>query len=538
MKPVRPSAAPPLLAPEVLNLLGKCISHLNDIVLITEAEPFDAPGPRIVFVNEAFERNTGYSPVEVLGETPRLFQGPKTDAVELRRIGAALRRWEIVRTELVNYKKCGEPYWVEMEIVPVADASGYFTHWVSIQRNVTARKLAESEARLHELQRTQSLGTLAAGVAHDFNNIIAAILGNVAIAQRNLLDGVDGLPPLAQIQSAGLRARQLVQQILAYSRHEPPTFTCQSLGAIVLEATDLLRATLPSGIRLQVDVADDTLMVEANATMIQQVLLNLGTNAWHAMQGGNGRIDVECSLEPAPATACAGEGGATPAAAPRFALVTVGDDGCGMDDATSQRIFDPYFTTKPIGQGTGLGLSVAWGILKSHGATIEVDSRPGAGARFTIRFPLLEGAVELPPPPLAAARQSWGHGRRVLLVDDDDVVLLMLEGVLKTFGFQVLPFNDPIAALAALGAQPERFDIVVTDHNMPMLSGIELAARAIEITPGMPVLITSGYVDAALTEAARRVGAADVFPKEYSAEALADSVAQILRRRAPADSPA
>lgn len=522
--------APPLLAPEVLGLLGKCISHLNDIVLITEAEPFDLPGPRIVFVNQAFERNTGYSPAEVIGATPRLFQGPDTDPAELRRIGAALRRWEIVRSEVVNYRKNGEPYWVEMEMVPVSDDTGRYTHWVSIQRDVTARKLAEGVARLHDRQRAESLGTLATGVAHDFNNIIAAILGNVKIAQRHVADGRGGGGALEQIHIAGLRARKLVQQILAYSRQQPQSFDAESLGAIVVEATDMLRASLPASVDLIVHVAAGTMIVEADATLIQQVLLNLGTNAWHALRSGAGRIEFECERVQT------GAGGASDAVHPRdrrqFAVIRVRDNGGGMDARTRERIFEPYFTTKAIGQGTGLGLSVAWGILASHGATIEVESMVGVGSVFTIRFPLIAADADLPVPDAPVATPAVGQGQRVMLVDDDEVVLLMLDTVLTSVGFQVVPFSCPVTALAALQARPADFDIVVTDHNMPAKSGLELTAQLIAIAPELPVLITSGYVDAELSEAAVRAGAAEVFQKEFAAETLPHSVCRLLKRRA------
>ena len=534
-------------AARILNLLGRCVSCLSDTVLITEAEPLDRPGPRIIFVNEAFEKQTGYSPREVIGLTPRLLQGPKTDQAELRRMSLALRNWQAVRAELVNYKKDGTEFQVELDIVPIANDKGWYTHWVSIQRDVTARKMAEAQAALREAQRTESLGTLSIGIAHDFNNIIAAILGNVAIARQDVADGHDALDALEQINNAGVRGRSVVQQILAYGRRDPQAFRQQPLAPLVREAGDLLRATLPAGIALDVRIDDEPLDVMADGTQLNQVILNLGTNAWHAMGGRPGRIEIGLSAFQPPAGGIGGDDDAASAgaasipaashpAAPaaRFARLRITDDGCGMDAATRARIFEPYYTTKPIGQGTGLGLSVVWGIVSAHGGTIGVESVAGRGTSFDIVLPLLEARPAPAPTSLDAPERANGNGERVMVVDDDEVVLLMLAGILKRAGFRVSPFGDPQQAIDAVRTRPQDFDVVVTDLNMPLLSGLQLSSEIGFIRRDLPVLIASGYVGKELADAARQAGAVGVVQKELAVDQLPKRLRDVLVAQRPA----
>jgi signal transduction histidine kinase len=247
---------------------------------------------------------------------------------------------------------------------------------------VTKRKLAEREASTRDLQRTQSIGTLAIGIAHDFNNIIAAILGNVVLGRQDIEEGQSALRALEQIDHAAIRARGLVQQILAYARRQPQAFSRQPLARLIQASVVLLRAALPSGVKVNAELEAGALDVFADAGQLNQVLLNLGTNSWHAMEGRGGRIDIRLSA--ISSSLCE-----EPTTAVTHALLEVTDDGAGMDEITLAHLFDPYFTTKPIGQGTGLGLSVVWGIVKAHGATITVESSPGAGARFSLIFPVM-----------------------------------------------------------------------------------------------------------------------------------------------------
>ena len=521
------------------NLLRACMAHLNDIVLITEAEPFDEPGPRIVFVNDAFTRRTGYTRAEALGRTPRFLQGAKTDRAELARVGAALKRREPVRTELVNYAKDGTEFWIDMLITPVADAAGTFTHWVAIERDVSERKHAEAtqrslEHQVREAQKMEAIGTLAGGIAHDFNNILGAILGNVALAQLDLASGHPALTRLAQIAISGARARSLVEQILTFSRREPPTLKTVPLGAIVQETVAMLRATLPSTAKLSVLMTAQPLRIHGDATQLQQVLLNLCTNAWHALTDSTGSIEV--GLERLDVSAH-GEHVQPRQSAPAFrsaltagsyAHLSVTDNGRGMDNATRARVFEPFFTTKPAGQGTGLGLSVVHGIVASHGGTITVGSGLGTGTRFDLYFPLLKPDAGVERPVAAAPTAVQGCGQHVLYIDDDEVMLVMVEHLLRKLGYRATCLADPRAAIAVVQSRADAVDLVVTDFNMPLLSGLDVARTLRDIDSELPVVICSGFISEALRADATAVGVVALMRKEHTLDELGAVVEQAL----------
>jgi PAS domain S-box-containing protein len=275
-----------------LRLMQACFENLNDAIVITEAEPFDEPGQRIVFVNAAFTHQTGYSADEAMGRSTRFLQGPETDRAELQRVGAALRRWEPVHTELLNYRKDGQPYWIEIKMVPIGDQTGWYTHWVAVERDVTARKAAEAarrqqESRTQESQKLEAIGTLAGGIAHDFNNILGAIVGQAAIASADLAGQGPGTKAakesLAQIQVAADRARRLVQRILTFSRRDVHPDEVQAVAPVIRETVAMLKATLPANLKLDVHMTETALTVGVEATQLQQVVLNLCTNAWQAL---------------------------------------------------------------------------------------------------------------------------------------------------------------------------------------------------------------------------------------------------------------
>lgn len=521
-----------------LRLLQTCIEHLNDAVVVTEAEPFDEPGQRIVFVNEAFTRQTGYSEQEVIGRSTRFLQGPGTDLEELRRVGDALRRWDPVQTELLNYRKDGQPNWVEIKMVPIADETGSYTHWVAVERDITARKEAEAmreqrERQTRESQKMEAIGTLAGGIAHDFNNILGAISGQVAIASADLdrpgPETTAAKESLEQIKVAADRARRLVQRILAFSRREAPLVQAQALAPVIQETVGMLKATLPATVTLDVQLPVPALLVPIDATQMQQVLLNLCTNAWQALPDGRGRIDIRTE-----AKTFEGQG---PEALPpgRYVHLSIRDEGKGMDAATRARIFEPFFTTKQPGQGTGLGLAVVHGIVITHGGAIGVDSALGQGTTFHVWLPAVEPAPDAPPPEakvsFTAVATSGGHGERVLYIDDDEVMRNMVNRLLKRLGYQPTCMADPQEALAAFqaaSAGEERFDVVVTDYNMPGLNGIELASAMHDLSPAVPVLLSSGYLQEGMVARAQAVGVREILQKENTVEELGPALQRLF----------
>jgi PAS domain S-box-containing protein len=382
----------------------------------------------------------------------------------------------------------------------------------------------QADEALRQTQKLESLGTLAGGIAHDFNNILGAILGNVELARHDGAGSPTAAARIEQIQKSALRARLLVQQILAFSRRQAAPAVRQPLAPLIHDALDLLRATLPAGVQLQTRLAGQLPDVEADGTQVQQVLMNLCTNAWHAMAGAVGHIEV--GVEPDDAAAAPPGLRAGPCA-----HLWVRDDGCGMDAATRARIFEPFFTTKPVGSGTGLGLAVVHGIVAEHHGALSVDTTPGVGSTFHVWLPAARAearAATPAPAPTPPGAGGAGHGRRVLIVDDDTVMLLTGEALLLNRGFQVTSADSGLAALAALRAAPEAFDLVVTDQNMPDCSGLDLARLLLAVRPGLPLVVYSGYVDGDLQQRAAAAGIAAVVHKENIVEDLAGAIERAL----------
>jgi PAS domain S-box-containing protein len=401
-------------------------------------------------------------------------------------------------------RKDGSVLWASISTTPVADGNGQGAGALSMVTDISARKQADAaraelEAQLRESQKMQAIGTLAGGIAHDFNNILAAILGNVALARQPGLDAA-AAGSLEQIGKSAARARSLVQQILAFSRRQPAHLVNQPLRQVIEESVRLLRPILPAGVELDLRLGDAALNVSADATQMHQVMLNLCTNAWHALEGRPGRITIGLegvALDAESACRLGLAGG-------EHAHLWVSDTGCGMTEQTRLRIFEPFFTTKPVGQGTGLGLAVVHGIVATHHGAITVVSTPLEGSRFDLYFPLLAAPEPAPADPAHPAEAPHRPGRRLVYVDDDPVMVAMVQGLLERSGYRVTCFESPLDAMAELRARPDAFDLVVTDHNMPGLSGLEVSAELARLRPALPVVITSGYVSEELLAAAAR----------------------------------
>jgi signal transduction histidine kinase len=384
------------------------------------------------------------------------------------------------------------------------------------------------QEQLRESQKMEAIGTLASGIAHDFNNIMGALLGNLALAQADMEDDHPATNSLRQVHKGALRARALIQQILTYSRRQSQEMANRPLAPLVRDVLDLLRATLPAGVTVELTLPTQPLHVMCDPTQIQQVLLNLCTNAWQAMKGDTGRIEIGLA-----AVDFAGGGHQRPPghAADEAVHLWVSDDGKGMDEATRARVFEPFFTTKPVGEGTGLGLSVVHGIVAAHGGAISVQSAPGRGSRFDIHLPRA-------PVPAAAEEEgrsrmprfdaAHGEGARVLYVDDDEVMRLMVERLLERDGFRVTTLGDPRAAIALVQAQPRQFDVVVTDYNMPHASGLELVRQLAATRSELPVVLISGLVTDTLRTQAGEAGARVVMHMEKSVEELLPLLRQLI----------
>ena len=378
----------------------------------------------------------------------------------------------------------------------------------------------------------EAIGTLAGGIAHDFNNILAAIIGNVAAARQDAAIGLSGDSSLGQIERAAVRARSLVQQILTFSRMQAQELHTQALQPVIDETVDMLRASMPAQVELRVNLPAEPVHVRADATQIQQIVMNLCTNAWHALPAGRGRIDVGLVVEHSVTAAQADAAGTWPPAlrAGARAHLWIADNGSGMDEATRARVFEPFFTTKQVGQGTGLGLAVVHGIVSVHGGAIQVESALGVGSRFDLWFPLQDAPVEAFESQHGALDAPPGAGQHVLCVDDDPAMVLMVDGLLRRAGYRVTTFEQPAAALARVQADPGAFDIVVTDFNMPEMNGMELATALARAAPHLPIIITSGFISDEMRQQAGELQIGALLQKEYTLERLAGLVHVVLEQ--------
>jgi CheY-like chemotaxis protein len=392
---------------------------------------------------------------------------------------------------------------------------------------LTQESLQKSEQRLRQSQKMEAIGTLAGGIAHDFNNILTAIIGYTDMAQRKITTDVAMIRDLERVQEAGLRAKELVRQILAFSRQGEQERQPVQVAAVIEEVFKLLRATLPTTIeiRQQLDIAPHRGTVLADPTQLHQVLMNLGTNAAHAMRDHGGALSVSLTDIDADASLVALCPDLTPGP---YVRLSISDTGHGMDSTVMERIFDPYFTTKKVGEGTGMGLAVVQGIIKSHGGAISVYSEPGHGTAFHIFLPLMAGDIRHEP----VVEESFAGGtERILFVDDEPALVELGQELLEALGYSVAALTSSPEALALFRAQPAAFDLLISDVTMPGLTGRELVREILAIRPDIPVIMCSGFTEFVNSGEAREAGISEFLMKPYVTGKMAKVIRKVLAGR-------
>ncbi len=392
---------------------------------------------------------------------------------------------------------------------------------VAMMVDVTERRRLEA---VHlQAQKLESLGTLAGGIAHDFNNILAAIRGNADLAAEDVGRDHVAAQSLREIRKASMRASELIRRIMAFGRPKVEQKAVVDLSAVVGEVLKLLRSTLPAGITFDTRFAADTPHVLADAGEVHEAIVNLTTNAAYAI--GHRAGTIEYRLQPLQLSEALAQG--IPGLEPgRYARLTISDSGSGMDRATVARIFDAFYTTKPVGEGTGLGLSMVHGTMRSHGGAVTAESSPGKGSSFHLYFPAA-GQKALHEDDSVPTRSVPAAGQRVLYVDDEEALVFLADRVLSRLGDRISGFTDPAAALEAFGAHPEDFDVVVTDLAMPQLSGFDLARELRALRADIPVLMTTGYVSAGDEGRAREAGIRELILKPFTGDELGRALDRI-----------
>ncbi len=478
---------------------------------------------RIVFVNPAFTRLTGYSTEEVVGKTPALLKSGVHDRDFYERMWRTIRGGDFWHGEITNRRKDGTLFEEEMTITPVLGVEGGITHYVAIKQEITERKAMEKQ--LLRSQRLESVGLLAGGIAHDVNNVLAPVLMSVELLRTG------GIPAHLQevvddVERSAKRGAEIVRQILTFARGAEGDRGPVSLRHLIGEMVRMAVGTFPRVIEVRERVTKGLWMVRGDATQLHQVLLNLSVNARDAMVSG-GVLTFGASNVVLDDAAVQGQPGLK--AGPHV-RIEVRDTGIGIPPGILDRIFEPFFSSKPHGKGTGLGLSTVLGIVRDHGGAITVASVPGQGSCFTVLLPAVGADESAQVEPERSLTR--GRGQLVLLVDDESSILRVGETVLKRFGYRVTTASNGREALDLLDRHGKEVEVVVSDLMMPGMSGLELLAEIRRRRPGLPCVAASGLMganDADRAEQLRIIGVSRFLTKPYAVESILAVLEESLR---------
>jgi two-component system cell cycle sensor histidine kinase/response regulator CckA len=507
-------------AERTLRLRSAALEAAANAVVITDRHGV------IEWANPAFTALSGWELAEAAGHNPRDFlKSGQHDAAFYQRMWSCIAAGRVWRGEVINRRKDGALRTEDMTITPLHDERGEITHYIAIKQDITEQK--ELESRLQQSQRVEAIGTLAGGIAHDLNNILAPVLLVTGVLRERLKNAEDR-DILELAQTSAQRGAEIVRQLLTFSRGQKGQRSQLQARHLIKEMVGIMRETFPREIGVHSQVAPELWPVVADPTQLHQVLLNLGVNARDAMPEG-GRLTLaarNCELAPGDA--------ALPHGAPagRYVVFEVQDTGHGIPPEIRQRIFDPFFTTKPVGKGTGLGLSTVIGIVRGHGGFVTVESAPEAGTTFRVFLPASPGAEATPDSatPFAPA-PAPGAGQTILVVDDESSIRETTRRLLEARGYRVLTAAD--GAEAATLFQKHRADValVLTDLMMPVMNGLTLIRVLRSLAPGLQIIATSGVSDVDQGRELQQLGVADLLPKPVEVPVLLGTIARLLAPR-------
>jgi len=482
---------------------------------------------KILLCNKTLLKKTGYSKEEVIGSS--IFNMYHEECIEdvKKTFKQFVGSGQIQNKELILKKRDGKKLDVSLNVDAVKDKTGKILYSVSSLRDITNNKQFEKEksqleTRLMQAQKMESIGNLAGGIAHDFNNLLFPIIGMSEMLLEDLSEDSLEYENAQEIFLAGKRAGDLVNQILAFSRQSEHKMTPVRVQNVLKEVLKLSRSTIPTNIELQQNIQQNCGLVMADPTQVHQVAMNLITNAFHAIEGKNGAINIELK----DITLKKNELHDSTLQPGQYVRLSVSDNGIGMSQDTIHNIFEPYFTTKKQGKGTGLGLAVVYGIVKEHGGDIKVHSKVGEGTTFNVFFPLMKKLSDIISTDKVSDAATGTEN--ILLVDDELPVVMLVKQMLKRLGYSVTEQTSSVDALNLFRENPNAFDLVISDMNMPVMTGEQLAKKIISVKGSTPFIICTGYSERINEELAIEAGIKGFLMKPIVKTDLARMVRNVL----------
>ncbi|MDQ1240098.1 MAG: two-component system, cell cycle sensor histidine kinase and response regulator CckA [Thermodesulfobacteriota bacterium] len=494
--------------------LFTAIEQASDAIFITDAQG------NIEYVNPAFERITGYSKEEVRGEKPSLFRSEEYDSSTIQSIQETLVRGESWGGRLVKRRKDGAPYEEDVTITPVRDALGNIINFVGVKRDVSRE--VQLQRQLLQAQKMEAIGNLAGGIAHDFNNLLQAVMGYSELLLRGKKQGDPELDHLQRIYDSGKRGADLVKSLLMFSRKVQPEFRPVDMNHEIVQVQKLLSHSIPKTIKIDLRLSGALETVRADPSQIGQVIMNLGVNSRDAMPDG-GTLTIETANVELDKDYCAVHLEVEPGP---YASLTVSDSGHGMDKQTLTHIFEPFFTSKEVGKGTGLGLATVYGIVKQHGGHITCYSEPGIGTTFKIYFPAIE--KDRNPETPTTEKPIPGGTETILLVEDDDAIRELGVGLLNEFGYKVITAGNGIEALEIYQLEVGSISLVILDLIMPEMDGRKCLEKILRVNPKAKVIIASGYSESGSGSGAMAGGEKGFVQKPYNMRQLLTTIRDLL----------
>ncbi|HTO94429.1 MAG TPA: PAS domain S-box protein, partial [Bacteroidota bacterium] len=491
-----------------LRQLSRAVEQSASSIIITNLQG------EIEYVNPKFTAVTGYTAAEVTGRKPSILKSGATAPEEYALLWQTISGGGEWRGEFHNRRKNGDLFWESASISPIKDASGAITHFIAVKEDITEKK--EIELHLREMQTMESLGTLAGGVAHDFNNILGIILGHVSLLEIRRNENASFAQSIRAINSAIQRGAGLVRQILTFARKSEVHPESIDVNRAVQDLARMVQETFPRVIEIVLDLGEGIPLISIDNTQLHQALLNLCINARDAMMDlsdgrAGGRLTIRTLVVDGDVLASREE--ADPAR--RYVEISVADQGVGMSDATIQRIFEPFFTTKEFGKGTGLGLALVYGVVRTHGGFIDVDSRLGEGTVFRLYFPVTDGNAPAAEAGQGSAAVPQGKGEGVLIVEDETPLLDLLESAFCDNGYTVFTAADGVEALKKYKEHAAEIAVVLSDFGLPKADGAALLRSLQSVNPKVAVVVASGFFEPHARAELTRRGARALVAKPY-----------------------